>query len=81
MCCSGFQQGGGLAPNFCHIALELVIRQLSVEVKSTVFYKSLQLIGYEYDINMMRRKKRAVCELYEELGERANKVGRAQHQS
>jgi hypothetical protein len=44
------------------------------------FYTSLQLIGYACDINM-RRRKRAVREVYKELKERANEVERAQHQN
>jgi hypothetical protein len=47
-------------------------------VKSAIFYKSVQLIGYACDINIMGRRKRAVCEVYKELEERANEVGRAQ---
>jgi len=34
---SGLKQGDGLAPNLFNEALENVIRQLSVEVTSTVF--------------------------------------------
>jgi hypothetical protein len=33
----GLRQGDGLAPNLFNIALEYVTRQLSVEVKSTIF--------------------------------------------
>jgi len=34
---SGLKQGERLAPNLFNIALEYVPRQLSVEVKSTIF--------------------------------------------
>ena len=34
---SGLKQGDGLAPNLFNIALGYVTRQLSVEVKSTIF--------------------------------------------
>jgi hypothetical protein len=43
---NGLKQRDGLASNFFNIVLEFVIRQLSVEVKSTIFYRSVQLIGY-----------------------------------
>jgi len=69
------KQGAGLAPTYFNIALEYVIRQLPVDVKSTVFYKSVQLIGYTYDINIMGRTKISVSEVYEELQERAKEVG------
>jgi sorting nexin-29 len=51
------------------------MRQLSVEIKSTIFYKSVQLIGYADDINIMGRKKSQFSEVYEEPQERAKEVG------
>jgi sorting nexin-29 len=57
------------------MALEYVIRQLSVQVTSTIFHKSSQLIGYADSINFMGRMKRASSEVYGELKERAKDVG------
>ena len=62
-------------PSLFSIALEYVIRQLQVQVESTMFYKSVQLIGYADDINIMGRTKRAISEVYGELKERAKEVG------
>ena len=62
-------------PNLFNIALEYVIRQLSVQTTSTIFHKSVQLIGYADDINIMGRTKRAISEAYGELKERAKEVG------
>jgi hypothetical protein len=56
----GSKQEDGLAPNLFNIVLQYVIRLLSVQVKSTIFCISLQLIGYADDINIMGRTKRAV---------------------
>jgi len=56
-----------LAHKLCNVALEYVIR-----VKSTVFHKSLQLIGYTGDINITGSKKRAVSN---EMKERGKEVG------
>ena len=67
---NGFKQGDWLAPILFNIALEYEIRQLSVEVKSTIFYKSVQLILYEDGVNVMGRQRRAVSAVYEELKER-----------
>ena len=64
---NGLTQRDGLAHKLCNAALEYVIR-----VKSTVFYKSLQLIGYAGDINFTARRKRGVSE---ELKERGKEVG------
>jgi len=47
------------------------MRQLSVEVKSTIFQKSVQLTGYAENMNVIGRTKRAVSEVYEELKWRA----------
>jgi len=55
---TGLKQGDGLTPNLFNIALEYVIRQLSVQAASTIFHKSGQLIGYAGDINIMGRTKR-----------------------
>jgi ribosomal protein L39E len=71
---TGLKQGDGLAPNLFNIALEYIIRQLSVQTTSTIFHKSLQLIGYADDINIMGIMKRAISESYSELKERAKGV-------
>jgi hypothetical protein len=55
--------------------LEYIIRQLSVEVKSTIFYKSVQLTGYTDDTHIMGRTKRAVSEVHEVLRETAKEKG------
>ena len=41
------------------------------KVKSATFYKSVQLVGYGLDVNIIVRMKRAVIEVYEELKETA----------
>jgi hypothetical protein len=72
---NGLKQGDGLAPNLFNTALEYIIRQLSVQTTSTVFHKSVQVLGYADDINIMGRTKRAISEVYGELKERAKEVG------
>jgi len=57
---TGLKEGDGLAPNLFNIALEYIIRQLSVQTTSIIFHKSVQLIGYADDINIMGRTKRAI---------------------
>ena len=71
----GLKQGNGMAPSLFNIALEYIIRQLSVQVKSTIYYKSVQLIGYADEINIMGRAKRAISDVYGKLKERAKEVG------
>jgi hypothetical protein len=53
---NGLRQGYGLTPNLFNIALKYVITQISVEVNSTIFYQSVQLLGYADDTNIMIRK-------------------------
>jgi hypothetical protein len=72
---SDLKQGDGLAPNLFNIALEYVIRQLSVQVTSTIFHTSVQLIGHAHNINIMGRTKRAISEVYGKLKETAKEVG------
>jgi uncharacterized membrane protein YkvA (DUF1232 family) len=48
---------------------------LSLENKSTIFYKSVQLIGYADDINIMGRIIRALSEVCKELKGTAKQVG------
>jgi hypothetical protein len=72
---NGSKQGVRLARNLFSIALEFVIRQLSVQAEATIFYKSVQLIGYADDINIMGRTKRVTSMLNRELKERAKEVG------
>jgi hypothetical protein len=49
--------GDGSALNLCNIAMVYVIRQLSAEVKSTIFYKSVQLGGYVNDKQYGKNEK------------------------
>ena len=48
---------------------------MSVQTASTVFHKSVQLIGYADDINIIGRTKRAISDVYGELKETAKEVG------
>jgi len=60
---TGLKQGVRLAPSLFNIALEYVVRQLSVQTTSTVLHKSVQLIGYADDTNIMGRTKRAISDV------------------
>jgi len=74
---TGLKQGVGLAPSLFNIALEYVVRQLSVQTTSTILHKSVQLIGYADDTNIMVRTKRAISDVlvYGELKETTKEVG------
>ena len=72
---TGLKQRDRLPPNLFNIALEYIRRQLSVHTTSTIFHRSVQLIGYANDINIMGRTKRAISDVYGELKWRAKEVG------
>ena len=46
-----------------------------VQPTSTVFYGSMQLIGYTDNINIMSRTKKAISDVYGELKEKEKEVG------
>ena len=48
---------------------------INIKFASTLFHKSVQLIGYADDINIMGKTKRAISDAYGELKERAKEVG------
>ena len=61
-------------PSLFSIALEYVIRNLSVKTTSTIFHKSVQIIGCAGDINIRGTTNRATLEGYGELKERAKEA-------
>jgi sorting nexin-29 len=72
---TGLKQEDGLAPNPFNIALKYVIRQLSIQTTSTIFHRSVQLIGYADNINIMRRTMKNISDVYGELKEAPKEVG------
>jgi len=72
---NGLQKGAVLIPTPFTIALEYVMRQLSLEINSTTFHKSVQLVDYADYVNIIGRTKRAVSEVYEEPKERTEGTG------
>jgi len=68
---TALRQEDGLAHDLFNMALEYAIRQLPVQTTSTIFHKSVQLIGHADDINIMGRKKRVISDADSELKERA----------
>ena len=48
---------------------------MSVQTTSTVFHKSVQLIGYADDINITGRTKMVVSDVYGEMKVKAKEIG------
>jgi len=64
-----FKQGDRIASILFNIASEYVIRQMSVGQINK--YKSVKLLGYADDTNLLGRTKISVSEVYKELKEKA----------
>jgi hypothetical protein len=71
----GLKQGDGLALILFNIFLEYAIRQLSVDVNSSLIYKSGQIVGYADYINIMERSMQTVEKIYRELEEHTKIIG------
>jgi hypothetical protein len=71
----GLKQGDGLAPLLFNIVLEYALRQLSVDVNSSLIYKSGQIFGYADDLNIMRRSMQTVENIYRQLEEHTKTIG------
>jgi sorting nexin-29 len=50
---NGVRQGDALACLLFNIALEKVIRDAAVNIRCTIFYKSVQILAYADDIDII----------------------------
>jgi hypothetical protein len=71
----GLKQKDGLASLLFSLVLENVIRKLQVDTRHTLEYKSVQIVGYADDINLMRRSLRSAEEIFETLNMEGKEVG------
>jgi len=54
---NGVRQGDALACLLFNIALEKVIRDAAVNARGTIFYKSVQILAYADDIDIIGRTR------------------------
>jgi sorting nexin-29 len=64
---NGVRQGGALACLLFNIALEKVIRDAAVNIRGTLFYKSVQILAYADDTDIIGRTQAAVTEAFTSL--------------
>lgn len=71
----GLKQGDGLAPMLFNLVLEYVVRKTQIDTSSTIMNKSIQLVGYADDIDILGRSVSLIKEAFLNLKEKAEEVG------
>jgi sorting nexin-29 len=72
---NGLKQGDGLAPLLFNIVLEYVIRKSNINTDGTLIYKSIQVVAYADDVNIMARTQQDLKSTYILIEQNAKKVG------
>lgn len=73
----GLRQGDGLSCLLFNVALEGVVRRAGIDTSGTIFRKSVQLLGFADDIDIMARNFVAMSETYIRLKAEASRIGLA----
>ena len=60
----GLRQGDGLSCSLFNIGLEGVVRRAGIDTRCTIFNRSVQLLGFADDIDIIARDKETVKETY-----------------
>lgn len=67
----GLKQGNRLAPMLFNLALEHVIRKARIDMSSTIMNRSVQLVGYADDIDILGRSVNLIKEAFLNLEKKA----------
>ena len=73
----GFRQGDPLSCGFYNFLMESVLRQAGVHRNGTIFYKSVQLLGYADHIDIIGRTMRDVTAAFTAIERKSAKMGLA----
>ena len=71
----GLRQGDGISTMLFNIALEGIIRRSKIETAGSIFTKSVQVLAFADDIDIIGRNIRAVGDAYSKLEKEANRIG------
>ncbi|XP_054091506.1 uncharacterized protein LOC105219282 isoform X2 [Zeugodacus cucurbitae] len=71
----GFRQGDSLSCDFFNLMLERIIRAAELNREGTIFYKSVQLLAYADDIDIIGNNTRAVSSAFSRLDKEAKRMG------
>ena len=72
---TGLKQGDGLAPILFNMALHWAVNKTQVDLQNTLLYKSIQIVGYADDLNIMARTRNVIEDTYKELEQATAKMG------
>lgn len=72
---NGFRQGDALSCDFFNICLEKIVRSSGANTRGTIFNKSVQLLAYADDIDIIGRNQRSVSEAFVGIEEAAGTMG------
>ena len=64
---NGIRQGDALACLLFNVALEKVVRDAALNIRRTIFYKSVQILAYADDIDIIGRTQSAMIEAFNSL--------------
>ncbi|XP_049318579.1 LINE-1 retrotransposable element ORF2 protein isoform X1 [Bactrocera dorsalis] len=73
----GFRQGDSLSCDFFNLLLEKIVRAAELNRAGTIFYKSVQLLAYADDIDIIGLNTRAVSSAFSRLNKEATQMGLA----
>jgi hypothetical protein len=71
----GLRQGDALACLLFNAALEWAIKKSGIETRGTIFHKSIQVLAFADDINIIGRSLRVVKEAFLNLEKAAKEIG------
>jgi hypothetical protein len=71
----GLRQGDSLACLLFNLALEKFVRNAGIEINGTIFYKSVQLLSYADDIDIIARSQTALKAAFLSLERAAGEMG------
>ena len=64
---NGIRQGDALACLLFNVALEKVVRDATLNIRGTIFYKSVQILAYADDIDIIGRTQSQMIEAFNSL--------------
>src|SRR5215510_3158588 len=71
----GLRQGDSLACLLFNLALEKVVRDAGIQTNGTIFYKSVQILVYAHDIDVIARSQAALKQAFISLERAAGEMG------